>query len=218
MSDSFGDTLEGSPPGASVHGISQARIREWVAISFSRGSSRPRDQTHIPCFGRWILYLQAIWEAPRDRLEGLRLPSSLPALTPWHSGNPYLPFGFDVLVIEIIQPDGSAPGLWSQTSWVQTSALPPELLWALHLQSASLALFHLCPSLQGPRGCVHLEPVFLILEHTLGPWNQGSLCLNDSMPAFPGPRSPSTMGPSSESGPLLVHTPPPPGGCLQGRV
>ena len=30
-------------PGSSVHGISQARILEWVTISFSRGSSRPRD-------------------------------------------------------------------------------------------------------------------------------------------------------------------------------
>ena len=34
-----------SPPGSSVHGISQAKILMWVAISFSRGSSLPRDQT-----------------------------------------------------------------------------------------------------------------------------------------------------------------------------
>ena len=32
-----------SPPGSSVHGVLQARVLEWVAISFSRGSSRPRD-------------------------------------------------------------------------------------------------------------------------------------------------------------------------------
>jgi len=32
-----------SPPGSSVHGILQARILEWVAVSFSRGSSHPRD-------------------------------------------------------------------------------------------------------------------------------------------------------------------------------
>ena len=38
-----------SPPGSSVHGILQARILEWVAISFSRGSSRPRDQTQVSC-------------------------------------------------------------------------------------------------------------------------------------------------------------------------
>ena len=34
-------------PGSSVHGILQARILEWVAVSFSRGSSRPRDRTQV---------------------------------------------------------------------------------------------------------------------------------------------------------------------------
>ena len=50
-----------SLPGSSIHGILLARILEWVAISFSRGSSWPRDQTHIsciPCIGRQILYHQ----------------------------------------------------------------------------------------------------------------------------------------------------------------
>ena len=37
------DPMDGSLPGSFVHGISQARILVWVAISFSRGSSRPRD-------------------------------------------------------------------------------------------------------------------------------------------------------------------------------
>ena len=36
-----------SPPSSSVRGILRARILEWVAISFSRGSSRPRDQTQV---------------------------------------------------------------------------------------------------------------------------------------------------------------------------
>ena len=40
-----------SLPGSSVHGILQARILEWVTISFSRGSSRPRDQTWVSCIG-----------------------------------------------------------------------------------------------------------------------------------------------------------------------
>ena len=35
----FGDSMDCSPPGSSVHGILQARMLEWVAISFSRGSS-----------------------------------------------------------------------------------------------------------------------------------------------------------------------------------
>jgi len=43
------DPMHCSPPGSSVHGFSQARILEWVAISFSRGSSWPRDQTWVPC-------------------------------------------------------------------------------------------------------------------------------------------------------------------------
>ena len=41
------NSLDCSPPGSSVHGIFQARILEWVAISFSRGSYQPRDQTHV---------------------------------------------------------------------------------------------------------------------------------------------------------------------------
>ena len=43
------DPMDYSPPGSSVHGILQARKLEWIASPFSRGSSRPRDQTHISC-------------------------------------------------------------------------------------------------------------------------------------------------------------------------
>ena len=39
----FSDPMDCSPPGSSVHGILQARILEWVAISFSREFSQPRD-------------------------------------------------------------------------------------------------------------------------------------------------------------------------------
>ena len=39
----------GSPPGSSVHGIFQARILEWVALSFFSGSSPPRGWTHVSC-------------------------------------------------------------------------------------------------------------------------------------------------------------------------
>ena len=50
------DPIDYSLPGSSVHGILQARILEWVAISFSMGSSWPKDQTYISCIGKWILY------------------------------------------------------------------------------------------------------------------------------------------------------------------
>ena len=43
------DPLDCNQPGSSVHGILQAKIQEWVAISSSRGSSQPRDQTRISC-------------------------------------------------------------------------------------------------------------------------------------------------------------------------
>ena len=45
-----------SPPNWSVYGILQAIILEWVAISFSRGSSWRRDWSRVSCFGRCILY------------------------------------------------------------------------------------------------------------------------------------------------------------------
>ena len=43
------DPMDRGPPGSSVYGNIQARILEWVAISFSRGSTWTRDQTHVFC-------------------------------------------------------------------------------------------------------------------------------------------------------------------------
>ena len=59
----FCDPMGYSPPGSSVHGISQARILEWVAIFFSRGSSQPRN-CQAYCIGRRILHHCATREAP----------------------------------------------------------------------------------------------------------------------------------------------------------
>ena len=55
-----------SPPGSSVHGILQASMLEWVAISYSRASSWYRDWTcvsFISCIGRWVLYHCTTWES-----------------------------------------------------------------------------------------------------------------------------------------------------------
>ena len=54
------DPVDCSLPGSSLHGILQARVLEWVAISFSRGSSQPRDQTQVSrivgrCFNLWAM-------------------------------------------------------------------------------------------------------------------------------------------------------------------
>ena len=64
--------MDCSPPGPSIHGILQARILEWVAISFSKGSSQPRDRTQVSCiagrcFNSWATYLslkKSSWYAP----------------------------------------------------------------------------------------------------------------------------------------------------------
>ena len=44
------DPMDCRPPSSSVHGILQARILEWVAIAFFKGSSQPKDQT-------WVSYI-----------------------------------------------------------------------------------------------------------------------------------------------------------------
>ena len=64
----FCDPMDYSLPGSSVHGILQPRILEWVAMPSSRGSSRPKDWTHISCIsciGRRVLYHCTSWEAWR---------------------------------------------------------------------------------------------------------------------------------------------------------
>ena len=56
----FVTPVDHNPLGSSVHGILQAKILEWIAVYYSRGSFWPRDQTHvscISCIGRPVLYL-----------------------------------------------------------------------------------------------------------------------------------------------------------------
>ena len=57
--------MDCSQPGFSVHGIFQARELEWVAISFFRGSSWPRDRTQVSCIAGRHFTLWATREAPR---------------------------------------------------------------------------------------------------------------------------------------------------------
>ena len=60
------DAMHCSPPGSSVHGVFQAMILEWVAISSSSGSSQPRGGTHVSCVfcnGRQVLCHGVTWGA-----------------------------------------------------------------------------------------------------------------------------------------------------------
>ena len=83
VSDSL-QPLDCSLPGSSVHGISQARILEWVAISSSKGTSQPRDQTRVSCVscsGRRILCHWVTQGSPVTLLQNVERLKR--ALHPW---------------------------------------------------------------------------------------------------------------------------------------
>ena len=63
------DPMDCSLPGSSVHGIFQAIVLEWIAISFSRGSSQPRDRTQVSHIAGRCFTIWAIREAP-NRYKG----------------------------------------------------------------------------------------------------------------------------------------------------
>ena len=59
------DSMNCSPPGSFVHGILQVRILAWIAVSSSRGSSRPRGWTgisYVSCIGRQVCITNVTWE------------------------------------------------------------------------------------------------------------------------------------------------------------
>ena len=119
------DPMDCSPPGFSIHGIFQAWVLEWVAIFFSRGSSRPRDWTQVSCIACRCF---TIWAT-----NGLVPKSCLKLATPWIvASQAPLSMGFlQARVLECIaisfsrgpswprNQDGS-PALWAES-------LPTEL-------------------------------------------------------------------------------------------
>ena len=68
------DPLDCSPPGSSVHGISQASILEEVVISFSRGSSWPMDQTWVSCI-RIFFFLFFFFASEFSTAQGVGAPN-----------------------------------------------------------------------------------------------------------------------------------------------
>ena len=81
------DPIDCSLPGSSVHGILQARILEWIAISFSRGSSWPRDWTQASCIaGRFFTnWTMREAQVQQYRLSDSASPHILCCLSPWVS-------------------------------------------------------------------------------------------------------------------------------------
>ena len=98
----FCDPTDCSQPGSSVHGISQARIPEWVAIPFSSRSSRLRDQTWAPCIASRFFTVSATRKAPNSNIlisglwgrTGRDLESQYFTELPWLRLSPELCIGY----------------------------------------------------------------------------------------------------------------------------
>ena len=76
------DPMDWSPPDSSVHGILLARILEWAAIPFSRGSSWPRDWTQVSCTAGRFFTSWAI-RKPMDYLGGPKIFQSCKLMQDW---------------------------------------------------------------------------------------------------------------------------------------
>ena len=153
------DPMHCHPTRSSVHEISQARILEWVAISFSRGSSQPRDQTIVSCIGSWVLYYWATWEA------------SL-----------ITQFLTSVLPVVCIEPGLlTISGLWPYTAWVcfhladsgGASRFCSSLLafgehfWTTHDELATSSTALLCIPI------IPIAPPLVSPHLTMRSWGQG---------------------------------------------
>ena len=80
------DPVDYSLPGPSVHGILQARMLEWLAISFSRGSSWPRDRTrfsYASWVGRWVFTTLPPGRPSESRAVALSPSGVSDSVTPW---------------------------------------------------------------------------------------------------------------------------------------
>ena len=84
------DSTNCSPPGSSVHGVSQARILKWVAISFSRGSSQPRDQTHVSCWQADSLPLSHLGSPCKFKERFIKRKDSFHVASRWLYGFPQI--------------------------------------------------------------------------------------------------------------------------------
>ena len=134
------DPMDCGQAGSSVHGILQARILEWVAMPFSRGSSQSRDGTRVSCTGGGFSTIWTTREAPKQRREdkGERrnLWTKEPALPLFHVLGASL-----ILVVLILNPQGPCYySLWrsdAQRGWVThpLNTASRKRSWDLNLSS-----------------------------------------------------------------------------------
>ena len=126
------DPTDCSPPGSSVPGILQARILEWVAFPFSKGSSQPRDRTwvsRVSCIGRQVLYSLSHQGSPSSWLSHDQL--SISAVSLWWG---YLP----LLVI-----DGDIPQMILYSKYLLLCILNIVIFNKNHLPLYNYIFFHI---------------------------------------------------------------------------
>ena len=121
------DPVDCSPPGFSIHGILQARILEWVAISFSRGSSQPRDRTQVSRIASRRFNLWATRVQPgKKKVAQIYYSLHLPTAPRW-----------DILAI-------GADSLWMAMITSDTARALNSLLLGYHLQRLKRGKSWLC--------------------------------------------------------------------------
>ena len=144
------DPTDCSPPGSSVHGILQARTLEWVAISFSRGSSRPRDRTQVSCIAGGFFTNSARERSP-DSL-GSNASSTLSRLCGLRQGTSLLWASRFLIstrgMTAVRTPQGLSEGYMSRYTWeaLRTRPAARKQLQAFFPRSVQ------CPPLGPPRG------------------------------------------------------------------
>ena len=139
------DPMDCSLPGSSVHGISQARILEWVAISSSEGSSQPREWTRVSSIagGFFTTEPPGTFRAPGSSCWSMQIYSVL-----WgHDYNPWWPL--DQEIWGVLLEDNCK----NQSSWWGYQLLSEESFWAVarqrgvHKDGTSLFIFSRSTSL-----------------------------------------------------------------------
>ena len=118
----FCNPMDCSPPGTSVHGILQARILEWVAIPFSRGSSPPRDWTWVSwnsCIAGRFFTIWATREGPKAGAYSIILSLCVCANTPSETA-PSLHINF-LTLWRITASRGTISFVWEQVVWLSCS-------------------------------------------------------------------------------------------------
>ena len=135
------DPMDCSLPGLSVHGIFQARVLEWGAISFSRGSSRPRDQTWVSRIVGRHFTVWATREAPQKILEWVAMPSSR-GIFPTQGSNPSLLYCRQILY-HLSHP--GSPNLHKPlTNWQKSRIGQWQDFCWLYNYSGSQISFYIC--------------------------------------------------------------------------